>query len=57
MCSLVSGIFSAMANINRLNASKTVIPRAIFSLDSGGKQKTNKVKIDSIIKGKTTEYK
>ena len=32
----VSGIFSAMANMKTEKASKTVIPRPIFSPESGG---------------------
>ena len=56
MDSEVSGIFSAMANMKTLNASKTVTPKAIFSPESGGKQKTNKVSTDIIIQGKTTLY-
>ena len=55
MYSLVSGILSAMASMKTLKASKTVMPRAIFSPDSGGKQKTKSVKIDNMTHGNTTE--
>jgi len=44
MDSDVSGIFSAMASMKTEKAKRTVIPRAIFSPDSGGKQKTSNVR-------------
>jgi hypothetical protein len=52
----VSGRFSATANIKTENANKTVIPRAIFSPESGGRQNTNNVNADIIIHGNTTLY-
>lgn len=41
--SLVAGIFSAINNINTLNANNTVIPSVIFSPESGGNQKLTKL--------------
>lgn len=55
MDSEVSGIFSAMASMKTENASRTVTPRAIFSPESGGRQKTNTVKVLIIIHGKTAK--
>ena len=52
----VSGRFSATASMNTEKASKTVIPRAIFSPESGGRQNTNNVSADIIIHGKMTLY-
>ena len=52
----VSGIFSAIANMKTENASKTVTPRAIFSPESGGKQKTSTVNVLIIIHGNTMLY-
>lgn len=45
----VSGIFSAMANMKTEKAKRTVIPKAIFSPDSGGRQKTSSVSTDIIM--------
>ncbi len=39
MDSDVSGIFSAMASMKTEKASRTVIPRPIFSPESGGRQR------------------
>jgi hypothetical protein len=50
----VSGIFSAMASIKTEKARRTVIPSAIFSPLSGGRQKTSNVSTDIIIQGSTT---
>lgn len=52
----VSGIFSAMASIKTEKASKTVTPSAIFSPESGGKQKTRTVKVLIIMQGNTMLY-
>jgi hypothetical protein len=52
----VSGIFSAMANMKTEKAKRTVTPSAIFSPESGGKQKTRTVKVDIIMQGKTMLY-
>ena len=41
----VAGIFSAISNMNTENANKTVIPRVIFSPESGGSQNPNRLKI------------
>lgn len=49
----VSGIFSAMANIKTEKASSTVTPRAIFSPESGGRQKTRRVSADNMTQGNT----
>ena len=57
MDSEVSGIFSAMASMKTENARRTVTPRAIFSPESGGRQKTNTVKVLIIIHGKTAKIK
>ena len=54
--SLVSGIFSAMANMKTENARMTVTPRAIFSPESGGMQKTRTVRVDIIMQGNTMLY-
>ena len=56
MDSEVSGIFSAMASMKTEKASNTVTPRAIFSPESGGKQKTSTVSVLIIIHGKTMLY-
>ena len=52
----VSGIFSAMASMKTEKASKTVIPRPIFSPESGGRQKTRTVSVLIIMHGKTILY-
>lgn len=52
----VSGKFSATASIKTEKASNTVMPRAIFSPESGGKQNTSNVSADIIIHGKMTLY-
>ena len=54
--SLVSGIFSAIASMKTLKARMTVTPRAIFSPESGGRQKTRTVRLDIIIHGNTMLY-
>ena len=56
MDSLVSGIFSAMANMKTEKARMTVTPRAIFSPESGGIQKTSTVSVDIIMQGNTMLY-
>ena len=56
MDSEVSGIFSAIANMKTEKANKTVTPSAIFSPESGGRQKTKTVKVDIIMQGKTMLY-
>jgi hypothetical protein len=50
--SLVAGIFSAMSNMNTEKASKTVMPKVIFSPLSGGNQKPTKIKTESHMHGK-----
>ena len=52
----VSGIFSAMASMKTEKASKTVIPRPIFSPESGGKQNTRTVRVLIIMHGNTMLY-
>ena len=52
----VSGNFSEMASMNTENARSTVTPRAIFSPESGGIQKTSNVSTDNIIQGNITLY-
>ena len=52
----VSGIFSAIANMKTEKARSTVTPRAIFSPESGGKQKTSTVNVLIIIHGNTMLY-
>jgi hypothetical protein len=52
----VSGRFSATANIKTEKASNTVIPRAIFSPESGGRQNTSRVRADIIMHGNMTLY-
>ena len=54
--SLVSGIFSAMANMKTEKARRTVTPNAIFSPESGGRQNTSTVRVDIIMQGKTMLY-
>ena len=44
-----SGSFSAMAKTNTEKASKTVMPRAIFSPESGGRKNTKSVRIDILL--------
>ena len=56
MDSLVSGIFSAMANMKTEKARITVTPRAIFSPESGGMQNTSTVSVDIIMQGNTMLY-
>ena len=56
MDSLVSGILSAMANMKTEKARMTVTPRAIFSPESGGIQKTSTVSVDIIMQGNTMLY-
>ena len=56
MDSEVSGNFSEMANIKTENASSTVTPNAIFSPDSGGRQKTSNVSVDIMMHGNMTLY-
>lgn len=46
-----------MANIKTEKARRTVTPRAIFSPDSGGRQKTSSVRADIIIQGSITLYR
>lgn len=50
----VSGIFSAMASMKTEKASRTVMPSAIFSPDSGGRQNTSSVRTDIMTQGRTT---
>ena len=52
----VSGIFSAMASMKTENAKRTVTPRAIFSPESGGRQKTKTVRVLIIMHGNTMLY-
>ena len=41
----VAGILSAMSNIKTENASSTVMPRVIFSPESGGSQNPSRLRI------------
>jgi hypothetical protein len=50
----VSGIFSATVRTKTEKARRTVMPRAIFSPESGGRQKTSSVSIDIIVQGNMT---
>lgn len=52
----VSGRFSATASMKTEKASSTVMPRAIFSPLSGGRQNTSSVSADIMTQGKTTLY-
>ena len=52
----VSGRFSATASMKTEKASSTVMPSAIFSPESGGRQKTSSVSADIMTQGKTTLY-
>lgn len=51
MLSDVSGSFSEMANMKTEKASSTVMPSAIFSPESGGRQNTSNVSTDIIMHG------
>jgi len=53
LLSEVSGIFSAIASMKTENAKSTVIPNAIFSPESGGRQKTKHVSTESMMHGRT----
>jgi len=50
----VSGIFSAMASMKTEKARRTVIPRATFSPESGGRKKTRSVRNDRRMHGMMT---
>jgi len=52
----VSGIFSAMASMKTEKASSTVMPRPIFSPESGGRQNTRTVRVLIIMQGNTMLY-
>lgn len=47
----VSGNFSAIDNMRTEKARSTVMPRAIFSPESGGRQKTRRVRVLIMIQG------
>lgn len=47
------GIFSEISSISNVNASRRTVPKVSFSLASGGMQKTNNDKTDSIMVGAT----
>ena len=48
----VAGILSAISNIKTENANRTVMPRVIFSPESGGNQKPNKLRMLNQRQGK-----
>jgi hypothetical protein len=45
--------YSLMASMKTEKAKRTVMPKAIFSPESGGRQKTRRVRADSMMQGST----